>query len=153
MTTTHIKPTIGRIVYYRGKDGETRAAIVTAVNGDFNLNLFVFPQEIKDADMGLYANVTHADPEIEPGCFPSWHWMPYQKEQAAKHAGATEAATGGIGGVSGSTYDPAEQQAYIQRHQREQALHLAISTRQQHETTADVLDNAAKLLSFMQGGA
>lgn len=150
MTTTHIKPTIGRIVYYRGKDGETRAAIVTAVNGDFNLNLFVFPREITDSDLGVYANVTHADPEIEPGCFPSWHWMPYQKEQAAKQV---EAASTSVGQLVGNTYDPAEQQAYIQRHQRETAMHMAITAREGGATTGEVLEAAAQFLAFMQGGA
>lgn len=84
--STHIKPTIGRIVYYRGADGKIRAAIVTGVNGDFNLNLYVFPLNGGDADCCVKESVTHADPEQEPGCFPSWHWMPYQKEQAAKRA-------------------------------------------------------------------
>lgn len=79
-----ITPTTGRIVYYRGGDGQVRAAIITQVNGDFNLNLHVFPLDFTDADAYIKENVTHADPDVEPGCFPSWHWMPYQKQQAEK---------------------------------------------------------------------
>lgn len=87
MSTTHITPTIGRIVYYRGADGVTRAAIVTAVHGPFSVNLYVFPAAAIDpVMMGTHENVTHADPEQEPGCLNSWHWMPYQKQQAEKNA-------------------------------------------------------------------
>ncbi len=84
---SHITPTIGRIVWYRGADGEIRAAIVTRVNGDFNVNLRVFGHSLSDTECGVVDNVTHADPEQEADCFPSWHWMPYQKAQAEKHAG------------------------------------------------------------------
>lgn len=86
MSTTHITPTIGRIVWYRGADGETRAAIVTQVNGDFNVNLFVFGRTPADPEQGPQVSVTHADPEQEPGCLLSWHWMPYQLGQAKKDA-------------------------------------------------------------------
>jgi len=150
MSNNHIKPTIGRIVYYRGKDGDTRAAIIAAVNGDFNVSLFVIPKEITDTEIGHYASVTHADPEVEPGCFPSWHWMPYQKEQAAKQV---EAASTAIGGVVGRDYDPAAEQAYIQRHQREQALHPAVSSRGTHADAADILEAAGKFFAFMQDGS
>lgn len=77
-----IPPTPGRIVWYRGADGHIRAAIVARVNGDFNLNLYVFPLDGMDTDCYAKENVTHAAPEQEPGCFPSWHWMPYQLSQA-----------------------------------------------------------------------
>lgn len=80
----NIKPTLGRIVHYRGDDGEFRAAIISGVNGDFNVNLYVFPTSHADTDCGSKMNVTHADPEQEPLCFPSWGWMPYQVEQATK---------------------------------------------------------------------
>jgi len=86
MNDTPITPTLGRIVWYRGADGGTRAAIVGQVNGGFNLNLFVFGRTAGDPEQGYQANVTHADPEKEPGCLPSWDWMPYQKDQAKKHA-------------------------------------------------------------------
>lgn len=86
MSTTHIKPTLGRIVWYRGDDGEFRAAIITGVNSDFNVNLNVFGHHAIDVQCGPKDSVTHADPEQEPLCFPSWGWMPYQVEQAKKQA-------------------------------------------------------------------
>ena len=92
MSTTHITPTTGRIVWYRGADGEIRPAIVIKGNGPFNADLYVFPLHAADTDWGNKATVTHADPEQEPGCFPSWHWMPYQKQQAEKHAHADQVA-------------------------------------------------------------
>jgi len=79
-----IKPTLGRIVWYRGEDGEFRAAIVVGVNSDFNVNLQVLGHHAGDTQCGPMDSVTHADPEQEPLCFPSWHWMPYQVEQAKK---------------------------------------------------------------------
>lgn len=84
---SHITPTIGRIVWYRGADGEIRPAIVTKGNGDYNADLYVFPLNPLDTDWGNKATVTHADPGQEPGCLQSWHWMPYQKQQAEKQAG------------------------------------------------------------------
>lgn len=90
MSTTHITPTPGRIVWYRGADGAIRPAIVIKGNGQFNADLYVFPLHAADTDWGNKVTVTHADPEQEPGCLTSWHWMPYQKQQAEKHA--TEAA-------------------------------------------------------------
>jgi len=94
MSTTHIKPTLGRIVWYRGEDGEFRAAIIVGVNGDFNVNLYVFGYTASDAQHGLMESVTHADPEQEPLCFPSWGWMPYQVEQAKKHASVGQTGAG-----------------------------------------------------------
>jgi threonine dehydrogenase-like Zn-dependent dehydrogenase len=79
-----INPTVGRIVWYRGLDGKTRDAVVAAVHGPFSLNLYVFGIDPMDHEQGYKTTVTHADPEIEPGCLPSWDWMPYQKGQAAK---------------------------------------------------------------------
>ena len=95
-----IKPTLGRIVWYRGEDGEFRAAIVVGLNSDFNVNLHVFGHYAGDTQCGAIDSVTHADPEQEPLCFPSWHWMPYQIEQAKKQASAVLAAKN----------DPIEQQ-------------------------------------------
>ncbi len=86
MSTTHITPTPGRIVWYRGADGNIRPAIVITGNGPFNADLYVFQLNATDTDWGFKPTVTHADPEIEPGCLTSWHWMPYQKQQAEKHA-------------------------------------------------------------------
>jgi hypothetical protein len=91
MSTT-ITPTPGRIVWYRGADGEVRPAIVIKGNGPFNADLYVFPLNVTDTDWGNKPTVTHADPEQEPGCLQSWHWMPYQKQQAEK--AETELARG-----------------------------------------------------------
>lgn len=85
MSTT-IEPTLGRIVYFRGRDGITRPAIIVGVAGMFTLDLYVFGQDSGDDISGYMGHVTHADPEQEPGCFPSWHWMPYQIGQAKKAA-------------------------------------------------------------------
>lgn len=74
----HITPTVGRIVLYRGADGETRPAIVTRVHGPFCINANVFPRDHVDPEAGFKSSLTHADPAEEPGCKPSWHWMPYQ---------------------------------------------------------------------------
>ncbi len=82
--SNHITPTVGRNVLYRGKDNVVRAAIVAAVHGQFCVNLFVFGSSADDEDCGYKTSVTHGDIEHEPGCFPSWSWMPYQKGQAAK---------------------------------------------------------------------
>jgi hypothetical protein len=84
--STIIEPTVGRIVWYRAEDGAIRAAIVVGVNSTFNLNLHVFGYSSSDLVAGMKDSVTHADPDIEPGCKPSWHWMPYQKQRAEKHA-------------------------------------------------------------------
>jgi hypothetical protein len=98
MSTTHITPTTGRIVWYRGADGEIRPAIVIKGNGPFNADLYAFPLGFADADCCTKESVTHADPEQEPACFPSWHWMPYQLGQAKKaeeeqHAAKCQAIT------------------------------------------------------------
>ena len=77
-----IMPTVGRIVLFRGSDGGIRPAIVTAVHGVFCVNVNVFGSHGNDADAGVRCSVTHADPEQEPACFPSWHWMPYQIQKA-----------------------------------------------------------------------
>lgn len=100
--TKHIDPTIGRVVNYRGKDGLIRAAIVTNVHGPFCINLHVFPRFPDDKDCGDLTSVTHADPEHEPACYPSWHWMPYQLGQAAK----TEAAEAKVAAVASCVTSP-----------------------------------------------
>jgi hypothetical protein len=74
----HIMPTIGRIVYHRGSDGQIRPAIVTHVWGEFCINAMVFPKDSSDKEAGIKTSLTHADPAQEPGCLNSWHWMPYQ---------------------------------------------------------------------------
>jgi hypothetical protein len=108
MSTTHITPTPGRIVWYRGADSNIRAAIVAAAHGPFCVNLQVFGLNADDPEQGYKHEVTHADPEHEPGCIPSWHWMPYQKQQAEKHAGEQLAAgAAGQSPASGLTFGTA----------------------------------------------
>jgi len=82
--SNHVEPTIGRIVWYRGKDNAVRAAIVTYVWSQFLINLQVFGKDQNDTEAGIHTSVTHGDIEHEPSCCPSWSWMPYQKGQAAK---------------------------------------------------------------------
>ena len=80
-STNPIKPTVGRIVYYKSAgsaDGTypsvERAAIVTNVHSDTCVDLCVFNPT------GL-----HFNQRVEYGDDPmQWHWMPYQMEQAAK---------------------------------------------------------------------
>ena len=87
-------PTIGRIVLYRGRDNVARAAIITRVWGPLCLNLHVFGHDSHDTEAGFAASVTHAQPDQEPACFPSWHWMPYQIQTAGtRHADAPAAAS------------------------------------------------------------
>jgi hypothetical protein len=80
----HIDPTIGRSVWYRGKDNAIRAAIITHIWSRFLVNLQVFGKDQNDTEAGIHTLVTHGDIEHEPSCCPSWSWMPYQKGQAAK---------------------------------------------------------------------
>ncbi len=98
MSQPHTEPTIGRSVHYRGKDGKTRAAIITAVHGTFCVNLSVFGSDQFDLEHGAKDSVTHGDPIDEPGCFPSWSWMPFQKGQIQK----TEAAEAALKAPSGA---------------------------------------------------
>lgn len=126
MTTNHITPTIGRIVYYRGRDNLIRPAMVTAVHSPFSVNLYVFPSSGSDLHpCGSHDVVTHADPEQEPGCLNSWHWMPYQLQQAAKDSpikfgGQLSAAYGTLGGENIQQED--------QRELRRQCLEMALRT-------------------------
>jgi hypothetical protein len=87
-------PTVGRIVLYRGKDGLVRAAIVTHTHGPLCINVHVFGHTAADPEAGVHTSVTHAQPDQEPGCFPSWHWMPYQLQTAGqRHPDALAAAS------------------------------------------------------------
>jgi hypothetical protein len=77
---SNIVPTIGRIVNFRGSDGRVRAAIVTYVWSDICINLRAFGHDSDDKEDGSHTSVEmHED-----GRASSWHWMPYQKGQAAK---------------------------------------------------------------------
>jgi len=141
MSTTHIKPTLGRIVWYRGADGESRSAIVTRVHGDFLVNLYVFGLDGLDTDCCMREDVTHADPEQEPGCFPSWHWMPYQVEQAKKaEKDACEAKS--LAAAPGHDY--------AAESRRLQALQMALST-PGVSGPRGVLDAAAAYQKHMEG--
>jgi hypothetical protein len=124
MSTT-IKPTLGRIVWYRGEDSEFRAAIVVGVNGDFNVNLYVFGHYDLDKEIGAKDSVTHADPEQEPLCFPSWHWMPYQVEQAKKAEAKPDAMSAGSCSTAGQIIGAA---GISPQHARFDALSMALRT-------------------------
>lgn len=90
---THVTPSIGRIVWYRGQDNIVRAAIVTHVWSQFLINLHAFGKDQNDPEAGIHTSVTHGDIEHEPSCCPSWSWMPYQKGQAAKTEQLEQALT------------------------------------------------------------
>lgn len=76
-----IKPTVGRMVYYKTRgsaDGvyppQDRAAIVTTVNTDETVNLCVF------SDLGVRFELG-----VKQGSEATqWDWMPFQKDQQAR---------------------------------------------------------------------
>ena len=80
-----IKPTIGRIVWFRTEDPEPLAAIVCKVNDDETINLAVF------GDTGAFSQAHNVvlvqDEDKRNPVAGECEWMPYQKTQAAK-AGA-----------------------------------------------------------------
>lgn len=63
-------PTIGRIVHYHDTDGATYPAVVTSVNAEGAVNLFVMKPNIVIVNQG------------EDG--GKWDWMPFQKDQQAR---------------------------------------------------------------------
>lgn len=76
-----IKPTVGRIVWYRreGPKGSIEAAIVCGVNSDTSVNLAVF---------NMYGNLSLSDCNVhlkqeasEQPPAPYAEWMPYQVGQ------------------------------------------------------------------------
>lgn len=108
MTAVKIVPTLGRIVLYvlsasdvaeirRLRDavplgnpvepGQAYPAQVVRVFSENCINLQVF----LDGRDSFWATSRHVSEEPTPGCF---HWMPYQREQAAKQDPA-------VGGTSG----------------------------------------------------
>jgi|GEM_PF-1049726 len=155
MSTTHITPTPGRIVWYRGADGEIRPAIVMKGNGPFNADLYVFPLSGADTDWGNKATVTHADPEQEPGCLQSWHWMPYQKQQAEKHANEMASTAGPkTGNADASEAARAEEPKFIGFTGAScGGIQLQVSTLQPHQQRvvdekAELDERLAKLRTF-----
>ena len=70
-----IEPTVGRIVYFFGLDGETKAAIVTKVWSTTIVNLQIF-----DGNGTSYPMVAVSNGQL----LGNWDWMPYQKGQVAK---------------------------------------------------------------------
>ena len=81
-----IKPTIGRVVWYRAngspKPDQPYAAIVTYVHSETLVNLAIFPPEgsfTSESSVPLYQG-EGAPPERGSYC----EWMPYQVGQAAK---------------------------------------------------------------------
>jgi hypothetical protein len=85
-----MKPTVGRIVYYKSYGtpngeykSEERAAIITAVHSDDVVDLCVFNPT------GLFFNTNVVRDETGKG--GTWDWMPYQKGQAKKTDEVTEA--------------------------------------------------------------
>jgi len=71
-------PTIGRIVLFRGHDGEDRPAIVTHVWSDLCINLTVFGKDDQDKNAGIHTSVTPGQYEDGRPFERSWRWMPYQ---------------------------------------------------------------------------
>lgn len=141
---SHITPTPGRIVLYRGADGLVRPAIVTLGRGPFSADLFVFGRNSTDPENYHKEGITHADPDSEPGCLPSWHWMPYQKQQAEKHA--AKVAESDTACISGRTAGDDLQ-----------LRHLALDHAMTHASVAggcrpaDVIEAAEKYLAFLRG--
>ena len=72
-------PTVGRVVYYAAfgtpggeyKAGALRAAIVTQVNTDGTIGLFIINPT------GVFFNVA-VKQDQEGRSAGTWHWMPYQ---------------------------------------------------------------------------
>lgn len=82
-----ITPTIGRIVWFKSKVGDIvkdeAPAIVTRVFSDTCVNLTVF----QDGGQPINASSVVMTEDFEAsGQHNGWRWMPYQREQAAKHA-------------------------------------------------------------------
>lgn len=67
------KPTVGRIVLYRARDGEDMASIVTAVHDDGRVNLAVFNRN--GSPMGR-TSVTLVQPGEDPPAGHYCHWPP-----------------------------------------------------------------------------
>jgi hypothetical protein len=88
-----IKPTVGRIVWYRQLDGvhdeQPFAAILTYVHSDRLVNLVVFDHFGIGKTRASVQLVQEGDPTPEVGGYAEW--MPYQIGQAKKHEAAETA--------------------------------------------------------------
>ena len=70
----HVRPTIGRIVLYRGKNMQTRPAIITHVHETYYINVYVFGKDSDDDEHGIQTLIPHEDTVQNPNSFFSWHW-------------------------------------------------------------------------------
>ena len=69
-------PSLGACVLFRGRDNRPRAAVVVQVHGRHCVGLYVYGESPEDEEIGHHSSVTLADPIEEPGCFPSWYFIP-----------------------------------------------------------------------------
>lgn len=80
-----IKPTVGRVVWFRPEGREEHdqplAAIVTFIHSDQEVNLSIFSQD--GFPLGrTHITLVQAEDEVPEGEY--CEWMPYQLGQAAK---------------------------------------------------------------------
>lgn len=144
MTNPIIKPTVGRVVWYRLRDkddihmcrfntqGESRpdplTALIVGVETDRLVNLIVFDTSGQMFPRKSVPLVQDGEPVS--GCCAYCEWMPFQKGQAAK----TEAAEKNASTASGE---------YRQRSQREQLEYALVSGAAPH--LAHVPDQAGRI--------
>ena len=94
---TELKPTLGRIVWFKSKNpddlgngAEEVPAIITRVWSDTCINCTVF----RDCNTPMSAtSVSMADDFEDSGQYQAWRWMPYQKAVAAGQIEPTKHAT------------------------------------------------------------
>lgn len=112
MSTTTIKPTVGRVVWFypsacliddgvAGEVGQPLAAVVTAAHNDELINLAVF-----DALGKVWPRISVPlvqEGQGSPTDRPYAAWMPYQIGQAKKHADEPKAADTGRGPADSSS--------------------------------------------------
>jgi hypothetical protein len=79
-----IKPTVGRVVWYRYADNlQPNAAIVAFVHSDTLVNLAIFNEEGRMSEPGQTYITLYQGKGDRPS-YPYCEWMPYQQGQAAK---------------------------------------------------------------------
>ena len=76
--TPSIKPTVGRMVYYKTDNGGILPATIVVIHTDTCINLQVFT----DDEKGIMYKTSVVQGE-ENG---QWDWMPFQKDQQARLA-------------------------------------------------------------------